>query len=122
MSRRGNDDVLLWTISWELLSLLDLADNIHSFQNLSENNVASIKPWGLDSGDEELGSIGVSSSVGHGQPSGSVVLQLEVLVSELFSVDRTSSGSVSAGEISSLNHEVFDDTVEFASWVSFSLK
>ena len=32
--------------------------------------------------DEELRSIGVLASVGHGEPASSVVLQLEVLIGE----------------------------------------
>ena len=54
-----------------------------------------------DGGDEELGSVGVGSSIGHRQPSGSVVLQIEVLVGETVSVDRLASGSVTASEVSS---------------------
>lgn len=65
------------------------------------------------------------------------MLQGEVLVSELLSVDRLSSGSVSASEVSSwqsigyydvikwlfltLDHEVLDDTVELGSLVSEAL-
>jgi hypothetical protein len=37
-------------------------------------------PWGLHSGDEELGSVGVGTGVGHGEETGAVVEQLEVLV------------------------------------------
>lgn len=38
-------------------------------------------------GDEELGAIGVRSSVGHGQETLLGVLQLEVLILELVAVD-----------------------------------
>ena len=60
------------------------------------------------------------SSVGHGEGS-SLVLDLEVLVLKLGAVDRLSSGAVVVGEVSSLDHEVLDDTVEGRSLVSESL-
>jgi len=40
------------------------------------------------------------------------VLLLEVLVSELLSVDRFASRAVAAREVTTLNHEVGDDAVE----------
>ena len=54
----------------------------------------SVEPRGLLGGDEELGTVGVLSGVGHGQPAGTKVLQLEVLVSELLSVDGTATGAL----------------------------
>jgi len=74
--------------------------------------VLSVEPVSLDGAEEELGSIGVRSGVGHGKDSRSSVLELEVLVSELLSIDGLSSGSVSAGEVTTLAHEGGDDTVE----------
>merc|ERR1712121_511606 len=56
--------------------------------------------------------VGVGSSVSHGQDSGSGVLQLEVLVLELVTIDRLSSSTVSGSEVSTLAHEVGDDPVE----------
>lgn len=38
-------------------------------------------------GDEELGAVGIRSSVGHGQETLLGVLQLEVLILELVAVD-----------------------------------
>jgi len=40
------------------------------------------------------------------------VLELEVLVGELLAVDGLSTGTVVTGEVSTLKHEVGDDTVE----------
>lgn len=37
--------------------------------HLAENDVLAIEPRGLDGGDEELGTVGVGSSVGHGEQS-----------------------------------------------------
>ena len=44
------------------------------------------------------------------------MLQLEVLVGELLSVDGLAAGSVAVGEVSSLDHEVLDNTMERASF------
>jgi hypothetical protein len=49
---------------------LDLLDQVVVVNNTSENDVLSIQPRGLDGGDKELGSVGVGSSVGHGQKTG----------------------------------------------------
>ena len=43
-------------------------------------------PWGGGS-DEELGAVGVLSSIGHGEKTLLGVLQLEVLIRELAAVD-----------------------------------
>ena len=59
----------------------------HSFQHPPKHDVTSIKPRGLDSSDEELGSISVFASISHAQPSWSVVLQLEVLIGKLLPID-----------------------------------
>ena len=37
----------------------------HAAENFSKNNVASIEPWGLDGGEEKLGSVSVFTSVSH---------------------------------------------------------
>ena len=72
----------------------------------------SVEPVARDEAQEELRSVGVGSGVGHGEISSLGVLDGEVLVSELHSVDGLSSSSVSGGEVSSLGHEVGDDSVE----------
>lgn len=91
---------------------LDLLDNVHTFDDLAEDDVLLVEPGGLGGGDEELGSVGVGSGVGHGHDSGSGVLQLEVFVFELVSVDGLATGTVVVGEVTSLAHEVGDHTVE----------
>lgn len=44
------------------------------------------------------------------------VLQLEVLVRELLTVDALSASTVVASEVTALEHELWDDTVEDASF------
>lgn len=71
--------------------------------------------------DEELGSVGVWSSVGHGQDASVSVLQGEVLISKLVAVDGLSTGSVVVGEVTALTHEARDDAVEGAALVAEAL-
>jgi hypothetical protein len=46
----------------------------------TENDVLAIQPGSDDSGDEELGAVGVGASVGHGEETRLRVLELEVLI------------------------------------------
>lgn len=78
---------------------LDLPDEVLSLGDLTEDDVLAVQPGGNDGGDEELGSVGVGSSVGHGEQEGLVVPQLEVLIGELVSVDGLSTGTVVVGEL-----------------------
>ena len=63
----------------------------------------AIEPVGLDSAQKELWAVCVGASVGHGQDSRASVLELEVLISELFTVDRLPAGAVSTGEVAALS-------------------
>jgi hypothetical protein len=78
---------------------LDLPDEVLALGDLTEDDVLAVQPRGNNGGDEELGSVGVGSSVGHGEQEGLVVPQLEVLVGELVSVDGLSTGTVVVGEL-----------------------
>jgi len=100
---------------------LDRTDNIHSFNNGTKDDVLSIEPSGFRGTEEELGPVGVWSGVGHGQDTRTGVLQSEVFVRELSSVDGFSSGSVVVCKVSSLTHETRDDTVERGSRKAESL-
>ena len=44
--------------------------------------------------------------------------QLEVLISKLFAIDGFSASSVSSSEVTTLTHEVGNDTVEGGSFVA----
>jgi len=85
-----------------------------------------------------LGSIGVLSGIGHAEKANLGVLELEVLIGELGAVDwelllastqlacidirtRLSTSAIALGEVSTLNHEVLDNTVEGRILVSETL-
>jgi hypothetical protein len=91
---------------------LDFLDKLLSFDNFPKDNMTTIKPRCLNSSNKELRSVGVGSRVGHGQVHGSFMLQLEILIVKLAPVDRFSSTSIKIGEITSLNHEIGNDSVE----------
>ena len=98
----------------------------------------TIEPGGYSGGDEELRSIGVLSSIGHGKQADFRVFDLEVFIwwvivsdttfgenvgiglrtGELLSVDRFTTSAVSFCEVASLKHELRDDTVEARPFVT----
>ena len=87
-------------------------------RDLSEDDVLAVEPGGFHGRDEKLGAVGTRPGVGHGEEADVIVLDLEVLVSELFSVDRLSAGAVVVREVTSLEHELRDDPVEPAALVA----
>lgn len=98
-----------------------LLNNVHAFNNAAENDVLVVQPAGLNSGDEELASVGVGASIGHGHDARSSVLQLEVLVSKLAAIDGLATSAVVVGEVATLAHEVGNDAVEDAALVTKAL-
>lgn len=91
---------------------LNLLDNIESVSHLTEHNVLTVQPWAWNGGDEELGAVGVWTSVGHGQQTRSVVLLGEVLVSKLLTVDGLTTSTIASGEVTTLQHELRNHSVE----------
>ena len=67
---------------------------------------------------KQLKTYSVLSSVSHGEPEWSIVLELEVFISKLSTIDALAASSIASGEITTLNHEVFNDTVEFRTSIS----
>jgi len=83
--------------------------------------VLAVEPGGDDGGDEELGAVGVGSCVGHGEETGLGVAEGEVLISKLAAVDGLTASAVAAGEVTTLEHELGDHTVESAALVAEGL-
>jgi hypothetical protein len=67
---------------------------------------------GDHSSDEELRSVRVPSGIGHAEKSLLGMLQLKVLIRKLVPVYRLSTSAVAFREVSTLDHEVFNDSVE----------
>lgn len=109
-----SDDDLLGARSAAGANRFDGLDNLHSLDNLPEHDMLAIEMRGVHSGDEELGSVGAGSSVGHGEKADSVVTKLKVFVGELCAVDGLTTTARALGEVTALEHEVRDDTVEDA--------
>ena len=93
----------------------------HSLEDFPEHNVASVQPRGHFRRDEKLRSVSILPGVRHGQPAGAEMLQFEIFVFEPLSINASPSGPVSSSEISALDHEIFDDSVERGALVSLSL-
>merc|ERR1719153_1551432 len=91
---------------------LHLLHQVISRHNLSEDDMFPIQPRSEDYCDEELGTICIPSRVSHRQETNLVVLQREVFVIEFVSVDGLTTSSISSDEVTSLQHELRDHSVE----------
>jgi len=67
-----------------------------------QHGVLSVEMRCFNSRDEELRSVGVGTSIRHGQKIRSVVLEREVLVIKAGSVDRLAACAVAVCEVTSL--------------------
>mmetsp|Transcript_16347 Transcript_16347/g.19610 ORF Transcript_16347/g.19610 Transcript_16347/m.19610 type:complete len:226 (-) Transcript_16347:474-1151(-) len=112
------DDHVLRCGSVPATHLLYLLDNfIVTFDDFPEHNVLAVQMWGSDGAEEELAAICPGACVGHGQYSRPGMLELEVLVLKLLSVDGLPTRAVAGCEVPSLAHEVGDNAMEFAALV-----
>ena len=110
------DDNLLWSFSILWSKGLDFLDDIHAFHYASKNNVLSIKPFCFCCAQKELRSICVRSCIGHWENSWSSVLQIEVFIRKLGSVNWLSTSSIVGCEVSALAHEIWDYSVKWGSF------
>ena len=92
----------------------DGIDDIHSFVGLTEYGVVTIEMWSsfCRLNDEELATIGIGSSVCHGEGSFDMCEFWNEFIFEFLSVDTLPSSS-RRSRVSSLDHEVLDDTVKY---------
>lgn len=99
---------------------VEFFNNLLSFNDFTENNMLSVKPGALNECDEELRSVGVGTSVGHWEKVRLVMFEFEVFIFKLVSINGLASGTISVCEVSSLSHEISDDSMERWSLVSKS--
>lgn len=88
---------------------------------MTEYHVRSIEPWGFHGTNEELTSIGVRTSIGHGEYARTSMLELEVLIRKTIAIDRHSTGTIVVGEVATLQHELRNHTVKGRTFVTVPL-
>ena len=81
----------------------------------------SIKPGCIGSADEELRAVSITTSICHRDGARSKMTNLEVFICKSTSIDATTTTAITRSEITTLDHEVWDDTMEFASLVAEAL-
>lgn len=139
LSALYNLDCLGRPILCALCDVLNLVNDVIAFEDFSKDDVTAIEPAMVYQsreaqkrskgdcslrncrGNKELRPVGVLSSIGHAQQAFLGVLQLEVLVFKLVSVDRLAASSIPSREITTLNHKVLDDTVESRAFIAVAL-
>lgn len=121
LTRSINGDLGGGGTVWRGTLAFDNLDNVVTGDNFTEDNVLTVQPGTWDSGDEKLGTVGVWTSVGHGQQTWLFVSLGEVFVSKLFTVDGLTTGTVTSGEVTTLQHELRNDSVERGSSVTETL-
>ena len=99
----------------------NLLDNVVTTGDFTKDGVLTVQPWAWNSGDEELGTVGVWTSVSHGQQTWLGVLQGEVFIGKFFTVDGLTTGTVVTSEVTTLQHELWDDSVESRTFVTETL-
>jgi len=76
--------------------------------------MATVQPSSLHSCNEELRAISVGTSIGHAEHSWTSVLQLEMFIRKLVTINALPSCSISTGEVTSLYHKIWDYTMKVA--------
>ena len=107
----GDDTGLLGLAGLAADSLKGI-EHLHAAGHLTEHAMLAIQPVAGDEAHEELRSVGVGAGIGHGEISSLGVSHDEVLIGELHAVDGLTSGTVVSSEITTLGHEIRDDSVE----------
>ena len=70
---------------------LDFLDKVLTLGHLTEDNVLAIKPRSDDCSNEELGTVGVGTGIGHREEERTLVAELKVLIGEFVAVDGLSA-------------------------------
>lgn len=81
----------------------------------------SVQPRALHGGNEKLASISTGTGIGHAQEEGLVMLEIEVLISKLLTVDGLASSTIVTRKVTTLAHEFGNDAVEATALVTEAL-
>ena len=73
--------------SKQILALCILMITYHSLEYNAKHNMSSIQPLCLLCRNEKLRPVCIFAGIGHRQPPGTIVLQLEVLIGKPFTID-----------------------------------
>ena len=99
----------------------DLLNDVHAINDFTKHDVLAVQPGAGDSGDEELRPVGVGAGVGHRQQTGAGVSLVEVFVRELLTVDQLTTVASAGFKVTTLEHEVGDNSVEDQALVAEAL-
>lgn len=114
----GNHNVLRWFLVVGAREF-NLLHNIHAFDNLTKDNVFTIEMWSRDASNEELTPISVRTAVSHGKKTRGIKFEGKVLIGKFIgAVDGLRACAIAEDEISTLDHEVFDHSMELATFVA----
>jgi len=103
-----NRDVLDRTVVCAGLYTCDFINNVHPFNNFSEDRVLCIKEVISDKVDEELAPSGIGAGICHGDRS----TVIPVVVCEFILDHVTGPTPACAGRVPTLDHKTIDDPVE----------
>jgi len=92
-------------------------DNVHTFEDATEDDMSAVQRWRRSGGDEELRTVRVRSAVRHGENARGVVRYAKRFVVKCFAVNALATLAVLQGKIATLTNETLDDAVEARSFV-----
>lgn len=73
----------------------------------------AIQPRRVSRADEELRAVGVGAGIGHGQGTEATMLETEIFIGELLTIDRFATRAISTSEVTTLQHETRDHAMNF---------
>lgn len=91
---------------------LESVNDREALNDLTEDNMMAVQPWSDFESDEELGAVGVGTSIGHGEQVWLGEAQVEILIIKFGAVDALATFSVSGSDVTSLSHEARNNSVE----------
>ena len=109
---------LMWKTHASYDEVFNFLDNIHSFNNSSKHNVFTSEPIAFYCSNKELRSVCIWSCISHSKFSRPIEWNFEIFIWESFSVNRSSPSSILSSEISPLNHEFWNDSMKFYSFIT----